>query len=243
MREVLSSLGVGSATVDTILDEGTLHPGEAVDLTVEIEGGSTSQAIDAIYFSLETRYRSEDGGYETTAIQQEVAERSFTVEPDDHRRLDASMTLPRVTPLTKGAVDVWLKTGLEIDWAKDPQDRDAIEVVPTEKMAAVLEAVEGLGFAFSESDCKQASVYSPAPFVQEFEYEPTGSQWRRRVDELELIFAPLSDELEVRVEVDRRDSTYTDLTGGEERAEWYTVEHAQVSRLRDDMRALVNDNF
>lgn len=243
MGSVLSSIGIGSATVDTVLDSETIHPGESVDLHVEIEGGSSPQEIDRIYFQLQTRYLSGDGGYETATIQEAVAEKEFTVEPDEYREFPASMTLPDVTPITRGAVSVWLKTGLDIDWAKDPQDRDEIDVVPTEKMAAVLDAVEGIGFAFSESDCKQASVYSPAPFVQEFEFEPTNTTWRRRLDELELVFAPLADELEVHVEVDRRESVYTDLTGGDERTEWKTITHTDTSRLRDDMRSMINALF
>jgi sporulation-control protein len=243
MGSVLSSIGIGSATVDTVLDSETLHPGENVDLHVEIEGGSTSQEIERIYFLLETRYLSDEGGYETTTIERAVASQSFTIEPEEYREFPASLTLPRVTPLTWGNVSVWLKTGLDIDWARDPQDRDTLEVVPTEKMGAVLDAVERIGFSFSESDCKQASVYSPAPFVQEFEFEPTDSRWRRRLDELEVIFAPLADELEMRVEVDRKESTYTDLTGGEERTEWVTVTHADSGRLRDDMRSQINALF
>lgn len=243
MRKVLSSIGVGSATVDTVLDDERLHPGETVDLTVEIEGGSAEQEVEGLYFVLETEYVTDDGDRKTAEIETAGAKEAFTIEPDERRSIPASMTLPRVTPLTMGAVSVSLKTGLKIDWAKDPQDRDYIEVVGTPPMDAVLTAVERLGFAFSESDCKQASVYSPAPFVQEFEFEPTNSEWRRKIDELEVIFAPLADELEVRVEVDRQDSTYTDLTGGDESREWITVDHTDERRLRGDLRSLIDKHF
>jgi sporulation-control protein len=243
MRKVLSSIGIGSATVDTILADDRLHPGETVDLTVEIEGGSTEQEIEGLYFVLETEYLTEDGSHATAEIETAGAKEAFTIEPDEHRSIPASMTLPRVTPLTRGAVSVSLVTGLKIDWAKDPQDRDYIDVYGTAPMAAVLTAVERLGFAFSESDCKQASVYSPAPFVQEFEFEPINSEWRRKIDELEVIFAPLADELEVRVEVDRRETTYTDLTGGDESREWIGVDHADEGRLRRDLRSLIDQHF
>lgn len=243
MRKHLASIGIGSATVDTILERETLRPGESVDLTVEVEGGSADQEVDAIYFALETSYVSESGGRETATVERTSARESFTIEAGESTSFDASMRLPRVTPLTKGGVDVWLRTGLDIDWAKDPQDRDPIRVRPTGEMAAVLEAVERLGFTFSETDCKQASVYSDAPFVQEFEFEPTNSEWRRKLDELEVIFAPLADELEVRVEVDRLESTYTDLTGGEESRQWLAVTDPDERRLRRELRSLINDNF
>jgi sporulation-control protein len=243
MRKVLSSVGIGSATVDTVLDDTELHPGETVGLSVEIEGGSAEQEIEGLYFVLETKYVTEDGGTETAEIERAGATESFTIEPDERRTLPASMTLPRVTPLTKGGVSVSLKTGCKIDWAKDPQDRDHIDVVGTPAMQAVLTAVERIGFAFSHSDCKESSVYSPAPFVQEFEFEPTNSEWRRKLDELEVIFAPLADELEVRVEVDRRETTYTDLTGSEESRQWISVDHTDTRKLQRRMRALIDDHF
>jgi len=144
MKKLLSSIGVGSASVDTILADDEVQPGEQVDLTVDIEG---------IYFLLETKCRSDEGEYETETIEETKAVESFTIDPGERRELPASMTLPRVTP--------------------------------------------------------------------------------------EVICAPLSDELEVHVEVDRRESTYTDVTGGDESAEWITVDHADTDLLQDEMRALI----
>jgi sporulation-control protein len=153
MKKLLSSIGVGSASVDTILADDEVQPGEQVDLTVEIEGGTSQQEIEGIYFLLETKCRSDEGGYETETIEETKAVESFTIDPGERRELPATMTLPRVTP--------------------------------------------------------------------------------------EVICAPLSDELEVHVEVDRRESTYTDVTGGDESAEWITVDHADTDLLQDEMRALI----
>lgn len=89
MRRVLSSIGIGSATVDTILPRTELHPGD----TVEIPG-------------------------------------SFTLAPEESRTARTDVTLPPWTPITRGDQAVWLRTVLDIEWAVDPSDEDAIDVVP-----------------------------------------------------------------------------------------------------------------
>lgn len=54
MKKVLASIGIGNATVDTVLPSTTVTPGESVDAEVRIEGGDAEQAVDRIELELET---------------------------------------------------------------------------------------------------------------------------------------------------------------------------------------------
>jgi sporulation-control protein len=85
MKKLLSSIGVGSASVDTILADDEVQPGEQVDLTVEIEGSTSQQEIEGIYFLFETKCRSDEGGYETETIEETKAVESFTIDPGERR--------------------------------------------------------------------------------------------------------------------------------------------------------------
>lgn len=48
MKKILASIGIGSATVDTVLPSTTVTPGETVDAEINISGGSAEQDIRSI---------------------------------------------------------------------------------------------------------------------------------------------------------------------------------------------------
>ncbi|WP_054955355.1 sporulation protein [Paenibacillus dakarensis] len=95
--------------------------------------------------------------------------------------------LPLETPLTLSRQPVWLRTGLDIENAMDPKDRDFIEVTPHPYAAVVFDAVSELGFRFKSATCEYNSRMGLGiPFVQEIEFYP-GHEFADRVKELELI--------------------------------------------------------
>jgi sporulation-control protein spo0M len=144
-----------------------------VDPTVDVEGGATMREV-----VLETEYVSDDGSHEPVEIARTGTAEGAAVEPDEQRTFPATMTVPRVTLLTKGAVSVPLVTVLEIEGEEARRDRGAVEVVGTEPMQAALTAVERLGFVFSGSTCRDASAAGPVPYVQAFEFEPASAERR-----------------------------------------------------------------
>jgi sporulation-control protein len=97
-------------------------------------------------------------------------------------------------------------TGLDIKEALDPKDKDQIQVKPHPHCAVILEAVSQLEFRTREVTC----IYSPRygrksglPFVQEFEFVPT-SQFRSHLDELEIIFLPDENGVDLLLQIDRK---------------------------------------
>jgi sporulation-control protein len=238
MKRVLSSVGIGSANVDTILPKTSLHPGETVEATVEIEGGSTEQEIDSIYFALMTRFRTEDGYKQAVIDKFHVAE-AFTIDSGERREFPVDITVPYSTPLTMGGVKVWLKTGLDIDWAVDPKDTDHIEVKPDDRMGALFDAVESLGFGFYSAEVEKAPFGRSQPFVQEFEFKPRSGRFRGQFDELEVICAPSDDSVRVMLEIDRRGGLLSEWAGTDETKTNLTVTDGNSAAIQDELETLM----
>ena len=133
MKRVLSSIGIGGATVDTVFPRLEFTPGEVVDADVELSGGETTQEIERIYFALKARHPGADDA--ERAISEFAVDRAVTLAPEDELTLPAEIAFPYWVPLTRGEVSVWLETGLEIDWARDPTDEDALEIDLVDEVA------------------------------------------------------------------------------------------------------------
>jgi len=240
---ILSRVGVGSATVDTKVPE-RVTAGESISGTVEIEGGSSEQAIDAIYFALETRYRRDEGS-STAVIDKFQLTDSFTIAAGAERTMAVEIDIPAWTPLTRGRTEVWIETGLDIDWALDPDDTDYLEVSPTDRMARVLDAVADLGFELKTAEPEAAPAVFPTdgrPYVQEFDFVPKDGPFRGDLDEIDIVFEPTADELAVYLEIDPRESITSELTDDafKERVEEIDVVDQSTDTVATELRRLLD---
>jgi sporulation-control protein len=117
-----------------------------------------------------------DDSYPTHYVLWETEFRDgLTVEAGVDRTLDVPpIQVPHATPVTMGEVEVWIQTGLDIEWAIDPSDEDQLDVVPGPQLRGVLEAMGELGFTLqSVSNEETETSHTSAPFVQRFAYEST----------------------------------------------------------------------
>jgi sporulation-control protein len=202
MKRVLSSIGVGAATVDTVFPRTDLGPGETVTADVELYGGDATQTIEGIYFQLKTSLDDED---RERTVGEFAVDEAVTLEPDQERTIPVDVTVPRWTPLTRGGTSVWLETGLDIDWAKDPTDRDRIDVLPGEHSTALFGAVEDLGFALQATELVDTPHLDDRPFAQQFDFRPTDGQSVTDLDRLVVTIAPREDDLRTFLKFDRVD--------------------------------------
>ncbi|KAB2333548.1 sporulation protein [Bacillus mesophilum] len=209
-NKMLASVGIGSAKVDTKLESDKVMPGSEVRGIVEIQGGNTEQHISDIYLTLNTTYikESDDKKVNVTGqIERYHITEAFTLNANERREIPFSFILPLDTPLSYGRTKVWLATGLDIKNAVDPTDKDYITVIPNELVNAVLHAVSNLGFRMREVECEQAPhrLRKRLPFIQEFEFVPISGSFRGRLDELEIVFFPVSlNQTEILMQVDRK---------------------------------------
>lgn len=209
-NKMFASVGIGAAKVDTRLEKDRVMPGEEIRGVVLIRGGNTEQSVDDIYLSLHTTYIKEADDKKITATAQIDRFRlthSFIIKENETKEIPFSFRLPLEMPLSLGRTKVWVATGLDIKNAMDPTDKDYLTVIPNPLMAGIFDAVSDLGFRLREAECEQAprQLRRHLPFVQEFEFVPVSGTFRGRLDEMELVFYPNSEnEIEVFMQVDRR---------------------------------------
>ena len=251
LKRVLSSVGIGAAKVDTVLINERFRPGDLLEGTVYINGGDVEQQIDAIYFSVHTTYEVEtdDGTTTRTAtLAKHQLSDNLTVEPGQQYELPLSFQLPWHTPLTVARTQVWLQTGLDIKQAIDPGDKDIIDVVPDDRIVALFDALQSLGFTLYQSDCEQAPARwrRRQPFVQEFEFKPTQGRFRGVLDELELICFTDQHQVEIWLEVDRKarglGSLLSEMMELDESLVQMTYTDADPDALRDRLEQLIADH-
>ena len=199
MKRLLSSIGIGAATVDTVLPQAEVHPGERVDLAVELTGGDSTQRIDGLYFTL-----TADADGDEWVVDRYGFDGSFEIGPGDERTEQVTIRVPVWTPVTRGGPHVRLETGVDIDWAVDPTDSDEVVVVPDEFVAALFAACEDLGFTFASSSVVETPWLDDRPFAQELVFEP-GERFEQDVSKLVLTTIPRGDDLRLYIQVKQRD--------------------------------------
>jgi sporulation-control protein len=244
MKKVLASIGIGNATVDTVLASTTVQPGQSVDAEIRVEGGSADQSVDRIELDVETQYATDDG-YKEVTVERLTLSDGFEIEAGESDVYTTTIDVPYATPVTLGRVKVWVETELEIAMAVDPEDRDPLDVQPTPRMQATFDAMEGLGFSFRSAEC-EADPYgrytTGGAFVQEFEFRPSGGPFAGRVDEVELVCRPGPDELALYVEVDRRGGLLSELADADERKTSLSVDSADGAAIRDRLEEAIERN-
>ena len=208
IQRMLSSVGIGAASVDTILSTDTFTQGEMMNGTVIVRGGNVEQKIDEIYLSVKTIYKSKSDDVKSTGdLAKYKLATGFVIGPNETKELPFSFRLPYHTPITTmGRTRIWLETGLDIKSALDPSDQDSIRVAPSRLLQALLQATEQLGFRIRQVEVEAAPYHMSgvSPIVQQFEYVPYSGEFRGKLDEFEIV--PIVEEHQVTVfmEIDRR---------------------------------------
>lgn len=215
LKKTLASFGIGSAKVDSVLQQETLFPGQKVKVTIHVYGGATEQAIDNIELKLCCRYieevlsgRGEQADNQTRRVPQTCVLASwslpyaFTIASGETRDFEVELDVPWNTPVTIGDAKVWLETGLDIAMALDPADKDILTVRPDTLMDGIFTALEEQGLRLRQVECEAAKGFT-LPFVQEFEFVPTDGPFHGRWRELEIVAYRDEDKLQMWFEIDR----------------------------------------
>ncbi|MBF0303017.1 MAG: sporulation protein [Desulfamplus sp.] len=216
-NKMLSKIGVGSASVETELFNEIFTPGELIRGKVTVKGGSVEQNIDSIYFKIKSTYEDEidiENGQDEDEINItrnalignfQISE-PFVIKSDQIISFDLEFPLPIFTPVTAGKTKTWVETGLDIKMAADPTDKDYIHVQPHPLVDAVIGSAMDIGLEVYKVVCEPAprNMNMMLPFVQEFALKPVEGHLTSRLEEIELIFRPLSNGFMVFMEIDRK---------------------------------------
>lgn len=212
-KKLKASLGIGSAKVDTILDEMSVYQGSTLTGYVQIIGGDVEQRIDAITIKLNTEMKVEVDDsvrYETFTLDQLKAVEPFVIQANEEKQVPFQLKLHDETPITlinalKNQCHVWLETTLDIDFAMDPRDRDYIEVKPLPVVSRVIQSIEQAGFSMVKADVEKGflrggSFSSRSGIYQELEFRNKGFLSSK---EIELSFILDGQVIHCLAEIDR----------------------------------------
>lgn len=215
-KKLFASVGIGSATVDTVLETEQLYPGQPFNVVVNAKGGNVAQEIEGLTLALMTRVKYESDGHEGYTGQviaswhlKDCAE----IQPGEELSLPMELVLHPETPVT--AIDgvqnecrVWLQTGLEIDCGVDASDLDYIDVLPFPPLEAFLVAMTNCGYGLVKMDAEQGTanagaVQTTIGCYQEFEFRPFEGSGLFGINEIEATFIPDGDSITILIEIDR----------------------------------------
>ena len=207
MSTLIQRFGIGAAEVDLKLPSTEVYPGEVVEATIEVDGGSAKQEIEG--FDIEMRVQV-DYEHEHKIRHEPIAEMyvggRLAIYPGKQKTKTVELQIPYGTPLASERTSVWLDTSLDIDWALDPSDRDTLEVIPSTRQEVLFGAFEIPGYEHVGSasrlttsnafdwGCIQRLDFRP-PADEEVYFETLGVIWRMTDEKVDLIFKPDGERL------------------------------------------------
>lgn len=227
--KVLTSLGIGGATVDAVLESTDVEVGGVLRAEVRIKGGTARQEIRSVELELATRCLVEAPG--DRKIRSDIVLAAGRVEPgavapDEELAFPIEMRVPDTAPISIGSTRSFLRTRLDVPGAVDPKDEDLVNIVPSPTMMAVLQGVQEAGFRLVETEVEYDRRRIP-PFVQEFDFRPTGFG-DFGVEEVEISFVPVSGGVEVLLTVDNRGGFFL---ASREKTARIQIDHAEAARI------------
>ncbi|MBF0203777.1 MAG: sporulation protein [Desulfamplus sp.] len=218
LNKMFSTIGIGSANVNTLFFNELFRPGESVKGEVFVKGGSVEQNVDSIYFKIISTYEDEieiensKGDEEDINITRNAVitefqiSEPFTINKNQTKKFDFDFLLPLDTPVTAGKTKTWVETGLDIKMAVDPTDKDYIHIQPHPLMDAVIGSAVDMGLEVYKVVCEPAprNMNMRVPFMQEFSLRPVEGHFKKLLEEVELVFTPLNNGFMVFMEIDRK---------------------------------------
>lgn len=238
LKRFLASFGIGNATVDTVLAQSVLIPGEFLRGTVNIKGGSVDQTIDRILLVLETvaeREHDEHTSHESVRISHHSLMERQHVPAGAMLEIPFEMRVPVDTPLTRAfgydlRIPMYLKTEVEVAGAVNPSDRDRVEIEPNRAQTRILDAMRNLSLQLFKADLEIGSIRgSRLPFYQELEFR-AGPKFAQRIHEVELTFVAREHDMDVILEMDKKTLGWTRLAyGSVDEVRGFTVRYDQLN--------------
>ncbi|MFY7928250.1 MAG: sporulation protein [Oligoflexus sp.] len=207
-KRLLASVGIGNASVDTVLSNPVLIPGDVLNGVITIRGGSVDQILEENLFS------------------------QLQIQAGAVREIPFQLQVPHDTPINRALgfqlpIPIYLRTHVHIAGAVDASDRDPITVEPNKPQARILEAMRNLSCRLYKADMEFGHIPgSRLPFFQELEFH-AGPSYARFVNEIELTFVTRDQDMDVILEMDKR-------TTGLARLAYSSIDEVRGFRVRYD---------
>lgn len=244
LKKLSASLGIGSASVDTLLNQTSFYQGETLSGFIQIKGGHVEQAIEAIELCLCTEMKVEIESkvqYEPIVLSRMKINTPFIIQAKEQKEIEFAFPMHNETPITvlqtrKNKCHVWLETRLEIDFAIDPSDRDFLTIHPLPLVKTIISQLENAGYKMFKADVEKGFLTmknqrSVSGCYQEIEFKNKAIFNRK---EVELSFMLDNDVIHCLAEVDR-------LLGKSDRYYAFSLaKEATVDQINQALQPILN---
>ncbi|MCX2971274.1 MULTISPECIES: sporulation protein [Streptomyces] len=218
-KKLFASVGIGGASVETLLSEPNVLPGGVVHGEVRIQGGSVEQEIQGLSVGLQGKVEVESEDREMlrdVEFHRQQLGGAFTLQAGTTHVVPFALEIPWETPVTTflghqlTGMHVGVSTELAIARAVDSSDLDPVNVHPLPAQQAILDAFGALGFRFKSADLEQGVIRGTRqrlPFYQEIEFFAPPQY--RGLSQVELSFVADSRTMDVVLEMDKKGGLFT----------------------------------
>ena len=214
-KKMLRALGVGGPSVDTVLSDPRVRPGEWLTGEVRLAGGDADADIERIALSLVARV---DTGQGESAVEfhQEVVCGPFRLSAKENRAVAFRFAMPWEAPITEvfgqhlHGASLGLRTELTVAQAVDKGDLDPVYVEPLPAQEAVLDAFGRLGLHIAAAELEAGRLHGvrqQLPFFQQIEFYPPPG-YAGMIEDIELTFVADPDGIQVVLGADKRSGLF-----------------------------------
>jgi len=130
LKKFLSTIGIGSMKVDTVVDQPVIAHGESLTGTIYIDGGQSDQLIDYIKLEIlkRTEGHREDSDFDVTndIVAKHTIEMVGSVKSKETRMVHFELMPDERWESNEDNVKLYLRTSVHILNAVDVQDEDEI---------------------------------------------------------------------------------------------------------------------
>ncbi|CAL9400327.1 sporulation protein [Streptomyces albus] len=219
-KKLFASLGMGSASVDTVLNEPHAVPGGVVQGEVRIEGGSVQQEIQSLSVGLQALVEVETSDGETRqniVFGTQQLGGAVTLYEGASHVVPFGLEVPWETPVTMflgqklRGMQIGVCTELAIARAVDSTDLDPVDIHPLPAQQAILDAFGQLGFRFKSADMEKGHIRGTRqklPFYQEIEFH--APEQYRGLNQVELSFVADAQGMDVVLEMDKKGGLFSE---------------------------------
>jgi sporulation-control protein len=244
-KKLFASLGVGSASVDTVLHEPNVVPGGVVQGEVHIEAGSVDQQIQKLSVGLMARVEVEtDDGELKQNIEfgRQQLGGALDLKEGARHTVGFRLEVPWETPITSftgqhlTGMNLGVSTELAIAQGVDSTDLDPVNVHALPAQQAILDSFGKLGFRFRNADMEKGRIRGTRqqlPFYQEIEFMAPPQY--HGLSQVELSFVADGREMDVVMEMDKKPGLFT---GGSDSYRAFQVD--LVNFQQTDWTAYIN---
>ncbi|MEW9668606.1 sporulation protein [Ammoniphilus sp. 3BR4] len=132
-RKILSTIGIGSAKVHTVILQRMIKPGQTLKGEVHLYGGGVEQEIHGVDVEVIFEYYKDEEDSENHYIEYVLGRAQIqgldSIKANEEKIFPFEIEIPLHSPLTNANQEISLRTSVHIPFAPDPQEIQPISIL------------------------------------------------------------------------------------------------------------------